>query len=109
MRGISVFLVRSNYISDKEHKDIFSCRTQTRYPNEGKTIRMEKRVCRNAKLRHTLFSWVSMCKMQGAEIKDEGSVRKYMTKSEIDEQRSSLHIMTQRHLFLRYKVGDMKE
>ena len=34
--------------------------------------------------------------MQGAEIKDEGSVRKYMTKSEIDEQRSSLHIMTQR-------------
>ena len=55
------------------------------------------RVCRNAKLRHTLFSWVRMCKMQGAEIKDEGSVRKYMTKSEIDEQRSSLHIMTQRH------------
>ena len=37
-----------------------------------------------------------MCKMQGAEIKDEGSVLKYMTKSEIDEQRSSLHIMTQR-------------
>ena len=36
--------------------------------------------------------------MQGAEIKDEGSVLKYMTKSEIDEQRSSLHIMTQRHL-----------
>ena len=35
--------------------------------------------------------------MQGAEIKDEGSVLKYMTKSEIDEQRSSLHIMTQRH------------
>lgn len=34
-----------------------------------------------------------MCKMQGAEIKDEGSVLKYMTKSEIDEQRSSLHIM----------------
>ena len=34
--------------------------------------------------------------MQGAEIKDEGSVLKYMTKSEIDEQRSSLHIMTQR-------------
>ena len=54
------------------------------------------RVCRNAKLRHTLFSWVRMCKMQGAEIKDEGSVLKYMTKSEIDEQRSSLHIMTQR-------------
>ena len=47
--------------------------------------------------------------MQGTEIKDEGSVLKYMTKSEIDEQRSSLHIMTQRHLFLRYKVGDMKE
>ncbi len=34
--------------------------------------------------------------MQGAEIKNEGSVRKYMTKFEIDEQRSSLHIMTQR-------------
>ena len=34
--------------------------------------------------------------MQGAEIKNEGSVRKYMTQSEIDEQRSSLHIMTQR-------------
>ena len=32
--------------------------------------------------------------MQGAEIEDEGSVLKYMTKSEIDEQRSSYHIMT---------------
>ena len=37
--------------------------------------------------------------MQGAKIKDEGSVQKYMPKSEIDEQRSSLHIMTQRHLY----------
>ena len=34
--------------------------------------------------------------MQGAEIEDEGSVLKYMTKSEIEEQRSSLLIMTQR-------------
>ena len=34
--------------------------------------------------------------MQGAEIKDEGSVLKYMTKSKIEEQRSSLLIMTQR-------------
>ena len=38
--------------------------------------------------------------MQGAEIKDEGSVLKYMTKSEIDEQRSSLHIMTQRLFYI---------
>ena len=37
-----------------------------------------------------------MCKMQGAEIEGEGSVLKYMHKSGIDEQRSSLHIMTQR-------------
>lgn len=35
--------------------------------------------------------------MQGAKIKDEGIVLKYMTKSEIDEQRSSLHIMTHPH------------
>ena len=34
--------------------------------------------------------------MQSAEIEDEGSVLKYMTKSEIEEQRSSLLIMTQR-------------
>ena len=34
--------------------------------------------------------------MPGAEIEDEGSVLKYMTKSEIEEQRSSLLIMTQR-------------
>ncbi len=34
--------------------------------------------------------------MQGAEIEDEGSVLTYMTKSEIEEQRSSLLIMTQR-------------
>jgi hypothetical protein len=37
--------------------------------------------------------------MQGAEIEDEGSVMKYMTKSEIEEQYSSLLMMTQR-LFL---------
>ena len=35
--------------------------------------------------------------MQGAEMEDEGSVLKYMTQSEIEEQRSSLLIMTQRH------------
>ena len=34
--------------------------------------------------------------MQGAEMEDEGSVLKYMTQSEIEEQRSSLLIMTQR-------------
>ena len=34
-------------------------------------------------------------KMQGAEMEDEGSVLKYMTKSEIEEQRSSLLIMIQ--------------
>ncbi len=55
------------------------------------------RVCRNAKLRHTLLSCVRMCKMQGAEIEGEGSVLKYMTKPSIDKQRSSLCIMTQRH------------
>ena len=36
--------------------------------------------------------------MQGAEMEDEGSVLKYMTKSEIEEQRSSLLIMIQRQL-----------
>ena len=35
--------------------------------------------------------------MQGAEIKDEGSVLEYMPKSRIEKQRSSLLIMTQRH------------
>ncbi len=37
--------------------------------------------------------------MQGAEIEDDGSVLKYMTKSEIEKQRSSLLIMTQRLMF----------
>ena len=36
--------------------------------------------------------------MQGAEIEDKGSVLKYITQSEIEEQRSSLLIMTQRLL-----------
>ena len=40
--------------------------------------------------------------MQGVEIEDEGSVLKYMTKSEIEEQRSSLLIMTQRHFLQQY-------
>ena len=39
---------------------------------------------------------VRVSKMQGAEMEDERSVLKYMTKSEIEEQRSSLLIMTQR-------------
>ena len=43
-----------------------------------------------------LLSCVRVSKMQGAEMEDEGSVLKYMTKSEIEEQRSSLLIMTQR-------------
>ena len=42
--------------------------------------------------------------MQGAEIEDDGSVLKYMTKSEIEEQRSSLLIMTQRHLHISFQV-----
>ena len=50
------------------------------------------------KIRHTLFSLERMRKMQGAEIEDKRSVLKYITKSEIDEQRSSLRIMTQRPL-----------
>ena len=37
--------------------------------------------------------------MQGAEIEDEGSVLEYMTKSEIEEQRCSMLIMTQRYFF----------
>jgi hypothetical protein len=36
--------------------------------------------------------------MQGTEIEDEGSVQKYMTKSEIEKQRCSLLIMKQRLL-----------
>ena len=37
--------------------------------------------------------------MQGAEIENEGSVLEYMTKSEIEEQRCSMLIMTQRYFF----------
>ena len=43
--------------------------------------------------------------MQGAEIEDVGSVLKYMTKSEIEEQRSSLLIMTQRLIFFNTSSG----
>ena len=43
-------------------------------------------------------------KMQGAEIEDDGSVLKYMTKSEIEKQRSSLLIMTQR-LYFSFATG----
>lgn len=49
---------------------------------------------------HALESCVRVSKMQGAEIEDEGSVLTYMTKSEIEEQRSSLLIMTQRLLLI---------
>ena len=41
-------------------------------------------------------------------MKDEGSVLKYMTKSEIEEQRSSLLIMTQR-LFLSARIVFLTE
>ena len=44
--------------------------------------------------------------MQGVEIEDEGSVLKYMTKSEIEEQHSSLLIMTQR-LFSSFNQHDI--
>ena len=44
--------------------------------------------------------------MQGAKIEDEGSVLKYMTKSEIEEQHSSLLIMTQR-LFSSFNQHDI--
>ena len=46
--------------------------------------------------------------MQGAEIEDEGSVLEYMTKSEIEEQRCSLLIMTQR-LFLSARIVFLTE
>ena len=48
------------------------------------------------KFRHALFSWIRMCKKHDSEIENEGNVQKYMPQSEIDEQRSSLRIMTQR-------------
>ena len=41
-----------------------------------------------------------MYKKQDAEIENEGSAQKYMPQSEIDEQRSSLLIMTQHLLSL---------
>ncbi len=43
--------------------------------------------------------------MQGAEIEDEGSVLTYMNKSEIEGQRSSLLIMTQRLLIFNNNIG----
>ena len=56
------------------------------------------------KFRHTLLSRVRVSKMQGAEIEDDGSVLKYMTKSEFEKQRSSLLIMTQR-LYFSFATG----
>ena len=41
-----------------------------------------------------------MYKTQGAEIADEGSVLKYVTKSKIDKQHSDLCIMTRRLMCL---------
>ena len=55
--------------------------------------------------RHTLLSCVRVSKMQGVEIEDEGIVLKYMTKSEIEKQHSSLLIMTQR-LFSSFNQHD---
>ena len=57
------------------------------------------------KFRHTLLSCVRVSKMQGAEIEDGGSVLKYMTKSGIEEQHSSLLIMTQHLLILGNNIG----
>ena len=50
-----------------------------------------------------------MSKLQGAEFEDKESVRKYMTKSEIEEQRSSLLIMTQRLYFILLQHGQTNE
>lgn len=44
---------------------------------------------------HTLLSSVRVSRLQGAEIEDE--VLKYMIKSEIEKQRSSLLVVTRRH------------
>ena len=55
-------------------------------------------------IRHALLSCVRVSKMQGAEIEDEGSVLTYMAKSEIEEQRSSLLIMTQRRLYAKKQL-----
>ena len=45
--------------------------------------------------------------MQGAEIEDKGSALKYMTKAEIEKQRSSLLVMTQRLVFLPTQVSQI--
>ena len=49
--------------------------------------------------------------MQGAEIEDEGSVLTYMTKSEIEGQRSCLLIMPQRLFdrWVNYAIVDPKK
>ena len=51
------------------------------------------------KLWRTLLSSVRVSKMQDPEIEDEGSALKYMTKSEIEGQRSCLLFMTRRLVF----------
>ena len=47
--------------------------------------------------------------MQGAEIEGDGSVLKYMTKSEFEKQRSSLLIMTQRPFFGNNKFHSLND
>ena len=92
---VEVLLYRSNK-SETCYPAFRSKGLNQRSLTNGKQRPISKRVCRNAKFRHTLLSCVRVSKMQGAEMEDEGSVLKYMTKSEIEEQRSSLLIMTQR-------------
>jgi hypothetical protein len=54
-------------------------------------------VFQNAKFWHTLLSSVRVSRVQGAEIEDEEGVLKYMTKSEIEKQRSCLLVVTHRY------------
>ena len=51
-------------------------------------FQLTKEAVSKCKFRHTLLSCVRVSKMQGAEIDDDGSVLKYMTKSEIEKQRA---------------------
>ena len=46
------------------------------------------------KFRHTLLSCIRVSKVQGAEIEDEGSVLKYMTKSEVEATQWFAHYDT---------------
>ena len=66
-------------------------------------MKYKKRVCVEI-FRHTLFGCMRMRKMQGTEIEGEGSVLKYIPKSKIEKQHSSLHIMT--HRLLRFQSSE---